>query len=331
MAVSRFAASQGQVVRLRVLFKRSVVGDLYDPDDIAGVEVHFRTGTETTVLVQSFPDTDVVREAVGVYYVDWAIPPGATVGFYEDRWAYTPDAGDPERVDVEGFQVFLGTPGTGEYLTASEISANYLPGTGLTDAQIQELIQTATGIVDRYCGRWFDIRVLEVLADGKGDPFITLPYKPRTVDSIVVTLDDDTTETRPASEYRVRGKMLIHRSHRPWPISSGDPCGTSCCAGGSVAFPYGHRNVAVTGSFGSFDVVPPAIRRAVGLLVMHGGQDDKLFAPMAGNYQQESVEGRSYSIRDAVTSVNIRGSTGIPEVDHLLNMYRNMTGRVGVL
>ena len=62
-----------------------------------------------------------------------------------------------------------------------------------------------------------------------------------------------------------------------------------------------------------------------------GLQDGNGAGPAAGNYSAESTELRSYTLRDVVEGLAIRGSTGIPEVDHLMNLLRRVRPRVSVI
>lgn len=333
MPASRFQAEQGDIVRLRVRFERN--GALFDPFSIDFVEVRRDTGPTTSDLVATIPGTSVIQEAQGIFYVDYAIPAAELVGAYIDRWFYVTDAGDPQTSDDARFAVLpVGSVslGTGGYITIDEIKGTYLPGTLLTDTDLAILIDQATELVNVYTGQTFgeDARTYEL--DGTGQPWIILPEYIQSILSIEVACLDQVAELAPL-DFAIKGRWLVGKSFLPWPI---DQCSVEqilCgCSGGATLFPRGQKNVTISGTFGLYENVPALIRRATGLLVMHGGRDDNRTSPMAYNFATESVEQHSYSLRELAGSmVQLKGSTGIVEVDHILNMFRKIRGRVAVI
>ena len=148
MAVDRFAAQQGQTVRLEITF--SIGGTVADPFEIRQAEI--RNGSDQ--VVATFGGSAIVRETVGQYYVDWPIPQAEPLEIHFDKWYATGSEGGSEEVFTFNFLV-LGfsttTPGAA-YMTLAE-ARDYLPSdTGITDNQlmmqvalVQEIIETKTG------------------------------------------------------------------------------------------------------------------------------------------------------------------------------------------
>lgn len=342
MAVSRFQAEQGTTVRLRVRFERN--DNLFDPFVINKVEIHQRTGPATTVLVATILGASVVQEAQGIFYVDWTIPSTQDVGAYVDRWYFEVDSGDPETSDDATFVILQAgaiSIASG-YITVEEVRGRYLPDTALSDADLAVLIDEATEIVEHYTGRFFGGRAMTLELDGTGQCWIVAPYHVQSISSITVrdSCCPSTLEPIDVDDFVLKGRWIIHKGYLPWPHSgvrdSHLVCGCSpaCCD----VFTRGQKNVEIEGVFGLYDEVPALIRRATGLLVMYGGEDDSRTTPMGYNYDSESSPAlpggtTSYGRRATDTSqrVELRGSTGIPEVDGILNLFRGIACRMSVI
>ncbi len=336
MAVSRFQAEQGTTVRLRVRFERN--DNLFDPFAINKVEIHQRTGPATTVLVATILGASVVQEAQGIFYVDWTIPSTQDVGAYVDRWYFDPDSGDAEISDDATFVILQAgaiSIASG-YITVEEVRDRYLPDTALSDADLAVLIDEATEIVEHYTGRFFGGRAMTLELDGTGQCWIVAPYHVQSISSI--TVEDSccfgsSGETVNVADFALKGRWIIHKHYLPWPHSgvrdTALVCGCGCCD----FFARGQKNVTIEGVFGLYDEVPALIKRATGLLVMYGGEDDSRTTPMGFNYDTESKEQHSYGRRatDTAQRVEIRGATGIPEVDSILNLFRGIACRISVI
>lgn len=342
MAVSRFQAEQGTIVRLRVRFERN--DNLFDPDSITKVEIRQRTGPTDTVLVATILPASVVQEAQGIYYVDWPIPSTQDVGAYVDRWYFTVDAGDPETSDDASFVILQAgaiSIASG-YITVEEVRDRYLPETALSDADLAVLIEEATEIVNYYTGRFFGARAMTLELDGTGECWIVAPYHVQSISSITVrdSCCPSTIEPIDVDDYVLKGRWIIHKGFLPWPHSGARDshlvcgCSPACCD----VFSRGQKNVTIEGMFGLYENVPALIKRATGLLVMYGGEDDSRTTPMGYNYDSESSPSlpggtTSYARRatDTLAAVKMRGATGIPEVDGILNLFRGIACRMSVV
>jgi len=336
MAVSRFQAEQGTTVRLRVRFERNDM--LFDPFSINRIEIHQRTGPATTALVDTISGASVVQEAQGIYYVDWTIPSTQDVGAYVDRWFFEVDSGDPETSDDATFAILQAgaiSIASG-YITVEEVRARYLPDTALSDADLAVLIDEATEWVEKYTGRFFGSRSMTIDLDGTGACWIVAPYHVQSITRITVNgsccaggIDQEVD----VGDYITKGRWIINRDFLPWPYGGyRDGCFICGCPFGDC-FPRGQKNITIEGAFGLYEDVPALIRRATGLLVMYGGEDDSRTTPMGFNYEDESKEQHSYGRRatDTAQRIEIRGATGIPEVDSILNLFRGIACRMTVI
>lgn len=330
MAVSRFEATQGDVVRLRVRMQKNEVE--FDPFAMGNIEIRRRTSATTDVLVDTIPSASITREGIGVYFVDWPIPISEPIGAHIDRWFFTESLGDTEIHRDAEFVVFAQgslTPAAG-YITVQEVRDVYLPSSILPDSRIGILIETASEIVDKYTGRYFGGRSKTITEDGTGQAWIALDEKPIEVTAISVRSFETVRELDPL-DFVIKGRFLVHKDYLPPGVRDWEGCVSICGCLFADIFERGQENVSVTGIFGDFASIPKPIERAVGLLVKYAGQDQLGAGPMAANYTSESVEQHSYALREVSSNIELRGATGIAEVDHILNLYRRREGRLSVI
>lgn len=334
MPVSRFEAEQGVVVRLRVRFERNDA--LFDPDSIERIEIHRRTGPTDTELVDTIDASEVVQEAQGIFYVDWAIPSDQTVGAYVDRWYFIRDSGDAEEFDDATFGIAIaGTFGSTGIISIDEVRAGYLINSNLSDADIQTLIDQAGEIIYYGTGKNFASPSTTIHVDGTGAPYLILPDAVLEIESIEATEPNcgSSLSSFDPDDYAIKSNWIVSKSFRPM---NADPCAGACdlCADPcSGIFPFGHRNIAVTGRFGLYEEIPALIKRAAGLWCKYAGADGTISAPAAANEDSESTQLHSYTRRasDTLAQIHLRGHTGIYEIDHILNLFRATTIRMMVI
>lgn len=333
MTVSRFDAHQGDTVRLRVLFQRN--GTAFDPDQITKIEIRKRTGATDSDLIVTLDAGDVVQEAQGIFYIDWGIPIDQEIGSYIDRWYVIRDSGDPEEFDDGTFGIFAqDVSAPSGLISVGEVRADYLIDSPLADTQIQDLIDQAGELAYMYTGRTFGADTRTIYVDGTGEMWLPLPFPALEIDSITASLIGGSSEVLDPDDFVIKGPWLVSKEFVPWPrdmrMEGCFLCGG--CASGGV-FPFGHRNIALTGRFGLYGTVPKLIKRMAGLWCKYAGADGTPSSPAAGNYDGESTELHSYNRRasDTLASVKLRGATGIYEIDHILNLYRGTTIRMAVI
>lgn len=320
MAVQRWAAEAGSTVRLRVRFEHE--GTLFDPLLIDQVEILDPGDTVIATLT-----TGITKQSTGIWYVDYAMDVAAVSGVYHDRWTWRPFDGFDLRTASLPFNVFpAGTfAAVNGYLTADEVKASYLVGTTLTDDEIDFLVRLCTAFAENACGRKFIPESDTVDVDGSGRAFLHVPGT-RSLRTLTSLTDLDTGSALDTTNLRIRGRTLFHKDFR-WPnIYQASPI-FSCGDGGEV-FPRGIKNVRITGTWGDFDSPPELIKHVVGIMVKMAGSDDTVTAPWISNYLSESVDGLSVTYRDMDPGTRMRAMTGIPEIDAILNQYRQRKGRI---
>jgi len=329
MAVSRYAAERGQTVRLGIKF-HDPEGNLYDPYAFTQVEI---LAADLTVL-HTFVASGIVRDATGLYYVDWAVPGAETLGKHYDKWYYTPEAGhDAVTATLEFYVYAAGTFAAADYyLSVTEARARCLISSPLPDDDIQYLIRLAMSIIDRVCGQHF-LPVQETrYVDGTG--MFYLPCDGPILELTAITNLDDSTATFTVADYRIRGTWLIHKDGRPWPRNQMDPptgeAAVAYCSGTSSIFPYGFKNIAVEATWGLYAACPDPISLATCLLLKEGGKWDTVTAPMFANFASESVDGYAYTLRELFERAAVHNETGIPAIDGLLFSFlrKQFGGRV---
>lgn len=317
MAVSRWAAEQGQTVQLGIKF-HDPNGNLYDPYLISKVEIL----AEDLSVLATFTGTAIKRLSTGRYYVEWVIPGNETTGKHYDKWYYTPEAGHDEVTAQLEFYVYKsGTFATDDYyLSASDARSNCLhPETTLTDEQIQHLISIAMAIIDRITNQHFLPYTETRYYDGTGSYFLNLDEPLQSLTSIENR--DNASDTFNPSDFRIKGTWLVHKDY----LAAAElPAHLACGAGNGAIFPKGHKNIAVTGTWGLYESCPEPIKQATCLLLHFAGQWDTTTGPMIAAAANESVEGYSYSLRQVYQNAAIHRETGYPEVDAILANYRRL-------
>lgn len=323
MAVPRWQAERGATVRLRVRFEES--GVLYDPDAITQVEIIDPASVVIDTLAAGW-----VHESTGVYYLDWPIPAAATLGLHQDRWTYRPFPGYALRTGVSSFAVFaVGafTAGDG-YMSADELrTEGYVDAASpLTDAQLDYLSRLATVFFENASGRVFREVQTTIDVDGTGRLDLPLPIT-APIQSLVSIEDLDGVMTFDVDDFRVRGSRIFHKDWRPKFFAFGDLPPWLRCSDGTI-FPVGVMNLRVTAAVGKYTTPPELVKHAVGLMVKAACADDTVTAPWLVNYSSETVDGQSVVYRDTDPGSRKKVSTGIAEVDVIINQFANQTGRI---
>jgi hypothetical protein len=317
MAVSRWAAEQGQTVQLGIKF-HDPNGNLYDPYEIRQVEIM----REDLSIQKTFVTSEVHRLSTGRYYIEWVIPGSETVGKHYDKWYYTPEAGHDEVTAQLEFYVYAsGTFTTDDYyLSVSDAKANCLDAdTGLTDPQIQYLITLAMAIIDRCCEQHFLPVTGSRVFDGTGSYYLDMDEPIQSVTNIENL--DSASYSYTVSDFRIKGTWLIHKDY----VEGAElPAHLACGVTDTSLFPKGHQNIRVTGTWGLYETVPDLITQATCLLLYFGGQWDTVTGPMISPNMNESVEGYAYTLRKVYEHAGIHKETGYPEVDTILAQFRRM-------
>ena len=314
MAVSRWAAEQGQTVQLGIKF-HDPNGNLYDPHSFTKVEIL----AENLAVLKTFTAAEIGHLSTGRYYVEWVIPGAETLGKHYDKWYYTPEAGHDEVTATLEFYIYgSGTFATDDYyLSVSDAKANCLDAEStLTDPQIQYLISLAMATIDRCTEQHFLPMTASRDYDGSGRYYLEMDEPILSITSIVNL--DDTDQTFTPSDLRIKGTWLVHKDYvEGCDITTCGSCGTLP----GCVFPKGHRNIRVTGTWGLYESCPDLIKQATCLLLHFAGQWDTVTGPMTAPNISESVEGYSYSLRKVYEYASTHKETGYPEVDAILAKF----------
>lgn len=275
----------------------------------------------------------------------WTVPstgPGSS-GTMLVRWVYTLSGGFQGTVEQE-FEVLASAPDTfrgPKYALVSDFREEGITSASVSDSRLLLSIIRASELIERYTGRFFEPRYLELPVNGTGSPMIML-------DVPIIGLSDLAFETGPVhiSElfidsdlWRVYNRHLdglVSPDDRDSPkiemLSSGDDYAAGGLSFSRLIFPRGQKNVTVRGFFGyteadgsPFGRTPSLLRHACKLLTMR--ESAKLSqvstredAQRRARIIEERTRDQSYKLaadpRQAVATI-----TGDPEVDIILRSF----------
>lgn len=328
MPVIRHHAQRGETVRLRITFRTS--GTPFDPFEVRAVEIRDPSG----VLIDTI--TAIVKDAVGEYHVDWAVPTTADLGFYSDTWYATATVGATEKPHYHDFYVFevgstsLVTP----YLTTSEQAAWVPDGTELSGAELANIAAIGQEIIETACGQKFVPVTMARVFDGSGRGLLQLDYWIREITMVEYLNGDGTTwedVTSTVSDFRIaksnfaigignltsfsQGGGYTGRRRHTWSCDYRRGCG----------WPAGFQNVRITGSWGKWATPPLQIKQANGMLIEIAGECDNPQGDPDSAYESEDVKGgRNYKLRQILKSAMTDRSTGNPDIDAKLARFRRV-------
>jgi len=323
MSVVRGLAQQGQTVRLKATFLLG--GTLFDPDDVREVRILAADG-ET--ILATFTGADIVHEALGVFYVDWAIPSDEPTNVHFDRWFVTASSGGTEDQETEHFLVlpFSTVTAHAAYMTPDELRLE-LPGdTTMSDAQLVTAIALAQLSIEEVSGNTFLPFPKTVTFDGNGRGMLPLGEPIQSVSEARIigcggadTLLDVTQIRIAKSKTALFLGNVVRRSDRllgyydgSWPTGR---VGSASCG----VWPSGAQNIAISGNWGRYATVPITIRACLIQLVRNATFcDDPLGLP-SNAFQSESIPGdRNYTLREVWKNVTLNNGTGYPDIDAIL-------------
>jgi len=334
MAVDRFAAQQGQAVRLEVTFK--LAGTVFDPFEIRQVEIRGAADN----LIATFSGASIVRDTVGQYYVDWVIPATEPLEIHFDKWYATASSGGTEEVFTFNFLVLAfgsSSPGAA-YLSLDEARAFLPSDTGITDFQLMNQVALVQEIIETKTGRTF-LPITEGRAfNGTGKQVLPIKHPILRVSEARVlscspVCDDgssdrliDVCSIRISKSQTMLGLGNVQRYSDRFD-GSGYSFPIGCCG----TWPSGFMNIRITGDWGMTDTVPLQIKRVAGILLRHAGKCDDPYGLPSNAFKAESIPGdRDYTLREVWTNVTLNNMTGFPDVDAILSSFQPRL-RVGVV
>ena len=281
----------------------------------------------------------------GNYVAVWAVPAGEVIGTHEVRWYYRVTSDSSEAQFREEFEVTseVSAAPSGGYCSIQDIRDEGVTVAMASDARLQAKIAYVSKQIDRYTGRFFEPRELELVLDGTGRHGLLLDMPIIEIESIElvsdafgagsapseVDLDDVRIYNRhmtglvvpddredPRIEFLIYDKRYdensIRRAFRPG------------------RWPEGTQNVVVTGRFGyteSDETTPVEIRRAAVLMVIRdlepAASPDRM--DMRQPWRVNSIRTRDQSITyadlDAMGTQGVGPYTGDPEIDRILVQF----------
>lgn len=321
MSVERGQAEQGTTVKLASNFIQDN-GALFDPFAIEKVEIQEADGT--VIATYTWAASQITREALGVYYVEWPIPAAQTIGLYHDVWYWTAISGGNQHQTAFDFYLHsMGTFGAvATYMTVAEARERLASSTVLTDAQVLLLLYWAQEIAERESGVKFLPQIETVYMDGTGIPLLMLPKRLRQLTSLKI--DGDEVD---ATELNLYPRKIVWGDWVPDGSSDCDTGCGSCSTSGSSVFPRGRRNISIEGLWGKFGVVPTTIKEGIKLLVARLAEEPMPFEPFA----EETLPDWSAVRRRVVEAPDIRDGTGWSEISAMFAQYKNRQPKVSVI
>ena len=223
-----------------------------------------------------------------------------------------------------------------EYCTIGNLRDEGLPVGDAQAPKVTELIREMSLFIERVTGWYFELREGQTLQlNGKGTRRLHLPIpilkvtELRRVWRSSVPPDTFVIDT---TAYVVYGRQFPTDDRFNPKLELLGPTGDILADGGRTSFVKGVLNYEVDGDFGFVDedpdnagsfITPPAIRRACTIMVIANagqlGDPDDYLAKKNIDIRGLTVQGRSYTWSGPVSS---NTSSGIPEVDRTLAMYR---------
>lgn len=305
-------------------------------------------GTKQTVdLTLTCPTSGAGKISTGRAVATWTVGGSEPLGRHRIVWFVQQTSTSAEVQYTEDFDVLvagLSMKGA-SYALLSDLRAEGITSTTLSDIRGLSLIRVASTLVERYTRRFFEPRFRTVTIDGSAgptlflqDPVIVLSsaaIDDQTVDSSDsyqvfnrhitegLTNPDDRDNPRVTFVRIVRNLQRLNVYDRPW--------------NNKALWWPGARNVSLTGLFGYTDpddscqvgVTPELVKRVTMMIVVRelgllSNTDDRFDAQ--NNYRTKDMRTRDQSISfgpvGSSTATMVRGEfTGDPSIDSILEMY----------
>jgi hypothetical protein len=323
------------------------MGSLVDPLSLSWQV--YDTSTElkqlTPVLVAS-GTVNLVSDKLGTgqFVARYTPITSEPIGMHEIRWTYQISAAEPVLHARQPFEV--GASGAGlypYYCSLSDMRAEGVTTAMATDARLMLIIARASKLVEKYTGRFFEPRYLQINVDGNG-------AKAKTLGQVLIAIDQLNFQTSPlfpsnlpvtSDFYRVYNRHLagqLFPDDRNNPklelfSSSEDLAGVRPFSFSRLVFPRGQQNVAVSGVWGYTDPdgtpcggTPEGIRRVTQLLVMRDlhkltDLDRREDSLKRARLTSEGTRDQHYTLDGAKTLGLASSFTGDPEIDGILVSY----------
>lgn len=294
------------------------------------------------------------RLATGRYVARWTPPLTEVIGSHFIRWFLSVTVDSPEQESLEEFIVTAeATASSNEgYTTIQALRDEGVTEALASDARLQEKIELASMLVDRYTGRYFEPRSKVITVDGHGAPGLLLEEPiisisnvrilnadPFTSDFSTLELDDVRIYNRhlsqglldpddrdnPRLEWFYSERRNGHRNHfdlNNWPV--------------------GVQNIEITGVFGYTEPdsspqgrTPLLIKRATELIVIRDltqlvDVDTRSSDLNRGRITKLKTRDQEIAYASPSASAFAHQGTGFftgdPQIDNLLAMFTRPAG-----
>lgn len=206
------------------------------------------------------------------------------------------------------------------YASLADMRAEGVTPAQASDERLTALLVEASAFVDHVTGWFFEPRTMVLRMDGRGTPSLEPPVPPIRLDELLI---DGVAASLAQDDIAIRGAPVLPGFDAP-----------RLTLARSV-FPKGTDNVVANGLWGYTEpdgtptgATPPAIRRAVMLLVMRWlpllGDAEATAAKSQWRILEERTRDQSYRL-SPLSSVGVT-FTSDPEIDLLLARYRKPIG-----
>lgn len=206
------------------------------------------------------------------------------------------------------------------YASLADMRAEGVTPAQASDERLTALLVEASAFVDHVTGWFFEPHTMALRMDGRGTPSLEPPVPPIRVDELLI---DGVAASLAQDDIAIRGA----------PVSPGFDAPRFTLV--RSVFPKGTDNIVVAGLWGYTEPdgtptggTPPAIRRAVMLLVMRWlpllGDAEAAAAKSQWRILEERTRDQSYRL-SPLSSVGVT-LTSDPEIDLLLARYRKPIG-----
>ena len=200
----------------------------------------------------------------------------------------------------------------GNYYTLADARADGITVAEASNDSVNEKINEAEQLLEKWTGRIFYARDLSLSLDGTGSEYLDLRrYRPiNSISSLSIDDEDIDVDTYIAI-YEDEGFLRIKREG--WSVYQGNRLGY-------YAFTRGSQNIDVSGNFG-YETVPAPIKKVIRLMTIREIRPrDKV-----GKFESKHIGNFGYKLNIARGAKGQKGEilTGDPEIDRIIHTYKH--------
>ena len=329
-------------------------GTLVDPYSLEFQVYDVSTEAKQLDPVQVYPVTPGLKQSVAITGADklgtgrhvasWTCPAAEEIGLHEIRWYWQLTSTSAVIEVRQPFEVVskAGSFAGPMYCFLADMRLEGVDKTMASDERILLCIQRASKLIEKFTGRFFEPRYLNLKLDGHGSACLLLDMPIIAIESLAMALTYLHPETY-SIESTLYRTYCRHMTGMTMPDDRNNPRVELYHPGrvesrrrpfefAQLVFPRGQRNVGLTGVFGytdydgsPFGQTPELIRRICQLLVMrelptlsNACGEDREDVLRRWRLISEKTRDQSYTL----SPHHLQGAyTGDPEIDTLLASY----------